>query len=46
MEIHECSDCQDLSYPYTRFILRRLIVRGFVYGGLLFLLYVLARRFL
>lgn len=46
MEIHECSDCQDLSYPYTRFIMRRLIVRGIVYGSLAFLLYFLAVRFL
>ena len=46
MEVHECSECQDLSYNYEVVIVRRLIVKAIVYGGLLFLAYFLAMRFL
>lgn len=46
MEVRECSECQDLSYNYEVVIVRRLLFKAIVYGGLLFLAYFLAMRFL
>ncbi len=46
MGVHECSECQDLSYDYNTVIARRLIIKAVVYGGLLFLAYYLAVKFL
>lgn len=46
MQIRECRECQDLSYDYAAVIARRLLVKAFIYGGLLFLAYFLSVKFL
>ena len=46
MSVRECRECQDLSFDYELVIVRRLVVKAVVYGGLLFLAYFLAVKFL
>lgn len=46
MEVRECNECQDLSFDYNAVIVRRLLIKAFVGGGLLFLAYFLAVKFL
>lgn len=46
MSVRECHECQDLSFDYEAVIVRRLVVKAFIYGGLLFLAYFLAVKFL
>ena len=46
MQVRECRECQDDSYDYESVIARRLIGKAIVYGGLLFVAYFLAVKFL
>lgn len=46
MQIRECRECQDLSYDYDLVIVKRLMAKAFIYGGLLFLAYFLSVKFL
>ena len=46
MQIRECRECQDESYDYDAVIVRRLMAKAFIYGGLLFLAYFLSVKFL
>ena len=46
MQIRECRECQDDSYDYESVIVRRLMAKAIIYGGLLFLAYFLAVKFL
>ena len=46
MQVRECRECQDLSYDYESVIVKRIMVKAFIYGGLLFLAYFLSVKFL